>query len=56
MDIPTKDEYYENPLYEKDVSINVQNSTVRTASDTVHSVASVVVTEDTITQQGNPGR
>lgn len=56
MDIPTKDEYYENPLYEKDVSINVQNSTVRTASDTVHRVAPVVVTEDTITQQDNPGR
>ena len=56
IDIPTKDEYYENPLYEKDVSINVQNSTVRTASDTVHRVAPVVVTEDAITQQGNPGR
>ena len=56
MDIPTKDEYHENPLYEKDVSINVQSSTVRTASDTVEKVAPVVVTEDTITQQGNSRR
>ena len=55
-DNPTKDEYHENPLYEKDVSINVQNSTVTTASDTVEKVAPVVVTEDTTTQQGNPGR